>query len=913
MTQALAKHLILQSPTDITSKKVWDDLDFDYMSAAPPFRFRRSREVNATALAWLDDLFAGDVASHWQQRNSIQSVRRLLENIWKPGDNVARDSISTAALNHIKNYPHPEGTPQDSPDWIPPLFCPNPDGSVEAVGAGAVIAFATPSVSSGTPQPKERLYFLLKEEDGTEQLRAESFDDDPRRYNDAWNDRVFSVKRVYPEGKAQVSRQEFIDLSVGAILQRYPFLAAQRDVNKKLSGKLEGLLDNEASYGRMKALFDELETLNVERSRLKRSTSSLIGFAATKGYELLDAPRKFTPTKRGEKQTEREFHPGDLIQTKRFVTNWVEEHLIHRSRRRFLRSTKRWTEIKRLHRSAVDKDVRKIESKDAMVSDRIDDQYHDKNVVILQSVAGGLEAEDGRSLSSILERCEMDPIYQKNCVLFMPVYRQSLFGEDIVAGYHVIEAPKRGRRIVGMPEFYMEEQISYKLRWLGMELGELLSSINLLPGEVRDISIKTTRSSLREEEIKSSQNFETESSSSFDTMSSVENEFQKENTSEKTRSWSVKASGSYGAFSAGGSASGTSKQTARQFAKSLNKMTTQAISKMRKSSRREIVSRELNREELESVATSTGQVSNPNAGRTLNVNYFAVNNVFASAVYLDDIAFSYISPFELIDGSDIREVMTFSKEDLPEFLETIQRDMARMIEMGLEFDTSLADDGVWPTRAKLQAQSFETAAEFVKRFEADLINTFLDYSKTDTKEEETIGNEPVAAFMVNEAATALRAVDPKKDANLDVMISNLVATGHPIEPNLVISPSAAVYADSAIGATEGLESYAVDMRKLEVEKQLAGIVKSLAEQEKSSPTSVQTHHNVAHQKTSKQEITIQVGGTIKEGEWRYRIGATEVGTVKITTGVTSYVLPLPKDGPSDAMINALTGSLVRYV
>lgn len=914
MTISLSKHLLIQSPSEITQSRIWSQLERDYMSAAPPFRFRRSREVDASALDWIAELFDGDSADNWRQKNAVQSIRYLLESIWISDPGAARDTVALRARNNIKNYPPADGIPEGHADWLPQLFRPLPNGGVEEVPPNSVIAVANPDGHNGAAPAKTSLYYeLTTDDDGG--FSAESFpnDGDAARYDDTWQSRVHTVRRVYPQGEQQRSEHEFIDLGVGAILQRYPFLASEREVNETLRNKLQSMLEGENNYGKLRALSTEVQGLNQEISRLERSVSTLVGYAASKGYTLLDEPRKVTPTIRGEPKAEESFPPGSMFKTVRFVTHWVEEHIVHRSRRRFLRSTKRWTEVHRINRSTEDIKFEKVESQDSILSDLIQYDLKQKNVVILQSVAGGYEAEDGRSLNSILDRCDLDPVYRKTCVLLMPVYRQSLFGEDVIAGYHLIHNPKRGRRIVGMPEFYLEEQISYKLRWLGMELGELLSSINLLPGEVRDISIKTTRSSLREEELKSTQNFEAETSNSYDTVSSVENEFQRENTSEKTKSWSVKASGSYGAFSAGGSASGTSKKTARQFAKSLNKLTTQAISKMRKSSRSEIVARELSREELESVSSSSGQVSNPNVGRTMNVNYFAINNVFASATYLEDIGFSYISPFELIDGTDIREVRTFSKEELPEFLDSVAADIARMIEMGLEFSPETVTDDALPTRAEMRAKAGELAKDFIEKLKQDILATIKDYSSEVVPQEEAMEIQPVEAFMVKDAEAEMRVFNPAEDVNLKATIKKLVATGHPIEPDLVISPSAAVYADASTGATEGLETYAVDMRKLEVEKQLADVISSMTERDAKPDTSIRTHHNVSHSKTGDAELTIEVGGIVQPGTWSYRIGASIIGTFEITEGVSRYTLDLSATAPSDAMIAQMPGSLVRYV
>ena len=90
------------------------------------------------------------------------------------------------------------------------------------------------------------------------------------------------------------------------------------------------------------------------------------------------------------------------------------------------------------------------------------------------------------------------------CVVYQTVvtsYRQSLFGGEVVAGYHVIRRPEPGGRLLSFPDFFIEEKLNFRMRWLGCELGELISSVNLLPGEERDISLKLNRSTLREDEL----------------------------------------------------------------------------------------------------------------------------------------------------------------------------------------------------------------------------------------------------------------------------------------------------------------------------------------------------------------------------------------------------------------------------
>ncbi|MEH6523593.1 hypothetical protein [Sulfitobacter sp.] len=905
MTSPLAKHVSISSPTDVTQTKVWGQLDVDYLSAAPAFRFRRSREVPSRANeAFMAAMGDADI-NLWHSKNAILAVRDFLEDLWVPEDEDAVPStIQARANDFVYDYAVPDGTDLAVPKLVIPVAG---SGGVttEDVPAGAVIA------SAQDPDAGSRYYFVL----GTMKnasLSAADFSDSVDSYETAWRAKVDIVKRVFPDGQAMHSTHEFLDLSVGAIVERFPFLENQRTAVTEVRNALQERLKAEEDYGLMQALFKEVQDLNHDLAAIERAISGLVGFASSRGYVLVVKDNQ--PLKgllKGQEHTYTTFMAGDLVQTRRYISRWVEEKIVHRSRRRLFRSRKRWTETHKIQRSAESMDYRAVESTDSMVSDFIRDNLAGRNAIILQNADEGLEATDGRSLASIMAQCELDAAYQDNCVLLMPVYNQSLFGEDIIVGYHVIERPNRGRRLVSLPEFFFEEQVSYKLRWLGLELGELVSSINLLPGEVRDITLKTKRSSLRESEVKSTQTYETDATTSLDTVTSIENEFQRENTSEKTKSWSVKASGSYGGFSGGASSSGSSKQTARQFAKSLNKLTTQAISKMRKKARSEVVARELTREEVESTSSSSGHIANPNVGRTLNVNFFTINNVFASSTYMDDIGFTYISPFELIDGTDIREVRSYSKEDLSEFLDTVLEDVTRMLMMGQRF----ANGGLG--RIDRYDMARAAARAYIEDVKQDFLAAFQDYAFEDRSIEEAATlmvaeKDPVAAFAVQGDGADPRALDPTADNDLGLLLSKLVATGRAIEPDIVISPSGAVYADSYTGQTEGLESYAVEMRKLEVEKQFGSVLKDMTQHAEATAGTRDAHYNVSHRKLSDNQLEVQIGGKIAEGTWQYSVGGHLIGPINVQVGVGVYMLPLDPVRHDVLPLDQLPGHLVRH-
>ncbi|SLN62332.1 hypothetical protein [Pseudooctadecabacter jejudonensis] len=903
MTTSLTQHVTISSPADVTQTKVWGRIDPDYLSAAPAFRFRRSRDVPTRANDALLDAMDDRDVDLWHKRNAILAVRDFLEELWVSEDDDALPStVQAKAIPFIYEYVQNDGADEAVPKLMLPVA--GPGGvTTKQVPQNAVVAKAE------DPDAGSVYYFMLQTMGDTD-LRAAELTEKLDTYEYAWKERIDIARRVFPEQSEMHSTHEFLDLSVGAIVERFPFLKNQHKAITDVRNTLQKRLVDEQDYGLVQALFKEVQDLNHDLAAIERAISGLVGFASSRGFVLVTEDNQpLVGTKQGAAHTYTDFKAGDLVKTRRYISRWVEEKIVHRSRRTWYGKRKRWTETHRIQRSSKDIDFKAVDSTDSMLSDYIAETLKGLNAIVLQNADDGLEATDGRSLASIMAQCELDEAYQRNCVLLMPVYNQSLFGEDIIAGYHVIERPNRGRRIVSLPDFFFEEQISYKLRWLGLELGELVSSINLLPGEVRDISLQTKRSSLRETDFKSTQTYESDATTSLDTVTSIENEFQRENTSEKTKSWSVKASGSYGGFSAGASSSGTSKQTARQFAKSLNKLTTQAISKLRKKARSEVVARELSREEVEATSRSSGHISNPNVGRTLNVNFFTINNVFAASTYMDDIGFTYISPFELIDGTDIREVRSYAKEDLPEFLDTVLEDMTRLLMMGQRFSNA----GLG--RAERHARALADAKTYVDAVKQDFLAAFQDYALEDRPTDDAAlvaEKEPVSAFAIQGDGDDPRAMNLAQDNDLGRLLSKLVATGRAIEPDIVLSPSGAVYADSYTGQTEGLESYAVEMRKLEVEKQFGAVLKEMSTKTALASGTRDAHYNVAHQKVSDTELRVQIGGTIKDGTWRYSIGGHLIGSLEVAGGLRTFTLALDPDRHDNLPIDQLPGHLVRH-
>ena len=139
-------------------------------------------------------------------------------------------------------------------------------------------------------------------------------------------------------------------------------------------------------------------------------------------------------------------------------------------------------------------------------------------------------ADDGTPLEAVMLRCGLDEAYRARCVLFLPDYELSLLGSRLLTGYTVIRAPMPGRSPVGFPELEVIEQLTYKTAWIRSEIGELVRSINLAPGERREITVTRTFEQESTSSTTTSSVFDLTSSESTDLATEMERTARHEST-----------------------------------------------------------------------------------------------------------------------------------------------------------------------------------------------------------------------------------------------------------------------------------------------------------------------------------------------------------------------------------------------
>ena len=243
----------------------------------------------------------------------------------------------------------------------------------------------------------------------------------------------------------------------------------------------------------------------------------------------------------------------------------------------------------------------------------------------------GYISQDGESLESIMRRCDLDERFRQRCAVFLPGYEQKLTEGTIKTKYLIILAPLPGLDIVSLPEIYLEEQLAYRADWAGSEVGEILHSMSLAPGEKRQVSVSRQFKRETSESRSITSVLDVTRKDSIDLSTSMENTAERERSDTRTKKWNAKASGGFLGFSASAGGGGSKSMTAKQFARHVQSIATKASHSLEKNTRQEISESRTVNTSFESAESTVGTVENINQGRSLNLMFHRLNNVFRAA------------------------------------------------------------------------------------------------------------------------------------------------------------------------------------------------------------------------------------------------------------------------------------------
>lgn len=276
-----------------------------------------------------------------------------------------------------------------------------------------------------------------------------------------------------------------------------------------------------------------------------------------------------------------------------------------------------------------------------------------------------------------------------NNVLIVPIYdtNESVRPDRVM----VIKNPIFSGKQLHPISVQFHEKYSMDVRWEGVSLGEFSHSVNLFPGEEREIKMVATRKKSWETVSKSKTSTKA-SSSSESTQASKRNDsfsskisdsmekssdFASSKSTKSKASVTVKASGGFGPFSASASASysrdssSESSSKMSSVSKKASELASQSGSEVSNNNKVAFSSTTDTESSLESKVsgedmeseTSTIKLYNINEGKTANYNFYQVTNVYNTAVSVENVSITIDTGIEIIPGTGLTVSKEFELED----------------------------------------------------------------------------------------------------------------------------------------------------------------------------------------------------------------------------------------------------------
>jgi hypothetical protein len=453
----------------------------------------------------------------------------------------------------------------------------------------------------------------------------------------------------------------------------------------------------------------------------------------------------------------------------------------------------------------------------------------------------GYQTADGTTLEDVMERCDRDDVFRQQCALFIPAYEPDLSRGRVKTKYHIVKHPLKGLLNVAFPRFYLQEGLSHRILWQGAQLGQLLYSINMAPGEERKVTITRSLSKQVEEKKTATSLLDITETSSFDLATEIENESRNESATNNTVTWDVKSSASWGVFSGSAEAGGSHNWSSQKFAREFSKIARKAANSISRKSHQEIsTSLSVRTDSMTSESTEI-RIKNINEGRTLNLFFYQVDNQFKTAMYLNTLQFISLPGTQTVSGLNIFSPSTYDVGDLIKMLKDMR-----------QYQLPIPDDkGDRKTMREFMLTSWDKIQkEMISRLLEILTKEYPGSKEVGDLIElpsELSGSSQVIPLRflgeLKEAKESFKALRARADlARTDLLsppfnevLEKLVALLERLESSLGKSkvfgseqvlavPSKAMYIDSMIGTRPATEPYAEEMRAQEIRLKAASVV-----------------------------------------------------------------------------------------
>jgi hypothetical protein len=842
----------------------------------PSLFFERKRDVD---IPWKQILsgIKGPV------EESVDALRIDLENSLgleeTPLGLLEQDDVDRIFPSFQALGPQPSSEEGAEPDTVQVYrsafeFVPGKDAEGDAEQVKATIATKAEPVETGIVcrHGSGRAYLIIPSEGAALTLEDLA---DRTGYVDAWRNRIAGLELVYmsaTEAENYASAFEEIDLSAAVIESKMHELLALREFQDELVKKADAAIDAMLSTATQGDIaLDEIEAIQNKALQLKMRSYTirqridrLIGQASQLGYLLFDKEEETHTLPDGKKV---KIEAGTLYRKYQRIARWTTISTLAQVVRQMLRvlflkivTKKTIRHIVQQQHSCIVDDYEKVDtSKDQLEERAMELRREGFDVHVFRETAQGYLSEDNAGLEAIMDECGRDEAIRRRCTVILPIYQKSVIGQRALVKYHVFLRPLPGVQPVAMPRLTLIESLSYRIAWMGVQIGELASALNLAPGESRTISLRKeyeTETTISESR---SSVFDLDRQESSDLSDEMERQMRVEAEHSDETSMSLEVKGNYGFVSGSANASHGSKNSLKNFSQGINKVAKKSSQSVNRKQREEVSTTSTSRTRVSTFDETTAKIENINQGRTLNLMFYRLYNKLKSGLYIEGLKFQILSSTEIIAGSGVLRFHTYTFDTFAEMVDEFravalpvrisESDRFHYLYNVLDAIDSLlreeykrvtgkgrraaAADGAahrtasvltMPDAASVDAAAVGVDDGYVSEAEirAQQLKEHHDKEKAELDRLEAEAEETkarYAAFLKKRAELAGKLKVATLDANepLDGTAQEL----------LVVAPG--LYLDAALGVQPGTEPYSEAMRQQRVRQEAAEVALKAAD------------------------------------------------------------------------------------
>ena len=430
-------------------------------------------------------------------------------------------------------------------------------------------------------------------------------------------------------------------------------------------------------------------------------------------------------------------------------------------------------------------------------------------VFVFTRVPAGFTTADGVSLEAIMERCKVDEQFRIRTAVMLPVYEESLTGERIVAKFSIFKRPLPGLLPSILPRLSMVEALSYKTAWKEAKLGELVSTVNLAPGEDRKITL-IKRFDQQTTEVRSSTSiFDITRTEATDLASEMEDLTRQESENSSELHFGTKVSGTLFGVTAEATAGGGASTSLKDVAQSIKKVARRATQSMSQQNREEVSTTSSVQISVGHQDETVASIRNINQGRSLNLMFYRIYNKYLGGLYLDGLRFDVIPSVEVIAGSGVYQSKSYDLGQLPAVI-------AHFRPENLPFDIPTEQVGLYTERI-VRAVQHLLLDEYAGTGDKALMK---DNAAAPSRSVERVRLPIQAARLRTENETG---VAPQVEGLASALREISIDSVEPIEPAMLLVTAPALYLDATVGARPGTEPYSEQMRAQEVRMRAAEV------------------------------------------------------------------------------------------